>query len=229
MSNFVKYIVAKTYKPLLVKYLSQTRWYSFENIHLEIPPEVFHPGFFHSTKFLLQYLSRLPLSEKIVLELGAGSGLISMCACKKGSVVTASDINPIAIKYLQTNALHNDVAPTIILSDLFQNIPQQQFDYILINPPYYKRAPTSYAAYAWYCGEEGEYFQNLFRQLKNYISAQSVVLMVLCDGCDLEMINGFARKNGYRLQQTAVKKTILETNYIFKIEQAQYAIQRHLN
>ncbi|HKB43764.1 MAG TPA: hypothetical protein VKC90_05220, partial [Chitinophagaceae bacterium] len=83
MRNTIKHIVAHTYKPLLVKYLSKTRIYKYENIKLEIPPQVFHPGFFFSTRLLLNYIKQVPLKDKSFLEPGCGSGLISIYAAKK--------------------------------------------------------------------------------------------------------------------------------------------------
>src|SRR5215211_7730752 len=98
VQTIVKYLVANTYKPLLVKYLSRNRQYSSHGIHLEIAPQVFHPGFFFSTKLLMRSLSNL--QNKTLLELGAGSGLISMHAERQGAIATASDINAVAIEYL---------------------------------------------------------------------------------------------------------------------------------
>lgn len=112
--------------------------YRYGNIRLEIPPQVFHPGFFFSTGLLLRYILTLPLQGKRFLELGAGSGLISIQAAKKGAIVTATDINPVAIDCLRRNCDQNNVTAEIILSDLFAVIPEQPFDIIAINPPYYK-------------------------------------------------------------------------------------------
>ncbi|HYC29462.1 MAG TPA: 50S ribosomal protein L11 methyltransferase, partial [Chitinophagaceae bacterium] len=103
----VKYFVANTYKPLLVKYLSKNREYTSNGISLEIPPQVFHPGFFHSTKLLLRAVCNLPLKNKTLLELGAGSGLIAMHTERQGAIATASDINPVAIEYLKKNRQRN--------------------------------------------------------------------------------------------------------------------------
>jgi release factor glutamine methyltransferase len=218
MRSVLKYIVGRTYKPLLVKYLSGTRTYSYKNVKLEIPPQVFHPGFFFSTKLLLNYISRLPLSKKCFLELGAGSGLISIYAAGKGAKVTASDINPIAINALKKNAELNQSQLDIIYSDLFKAIPLQAFDIIAINPPYYKMTPASDADYAWFCGKEGEYFQQLFEDLAKYIHANSEVLMILCDGCDIEMVRTIAKKNAFKLNCVFKRRNLLEENFIFKIE-----------
>jgi len=217
MKDILKYIVARTYRPLLVKYLSGTRTYSYKGISLEVPPQVFHPGFFFSTKLLLRYIRHENLKQKSLLELGAGSGLISVYAAQKGAKVTASDINPFSILCLKKNAETNKVTLDIIHSDLFDNIPARKFDRILINPPYYKKKPSSDAEYAWYCGEEGEYFQKLFCGLSSYIHKDSEVSMILCDGCDIEMVERFCTQHGFRMECVFRKKSLLETNYIFKI------------
>lgn len=218
MSKVLQHIVARTYKPLLVKYLSKTRVYRRNDIELTIPPQVFHPGFFFSTQLLLQYIDKLELNNKKFLELGCGSGLIAIAAAKKGATVTATDINTVAIEELKKNSGQNNVSIEIIASDLFAAIPIQQFDVIAINPPYYKKQPVQEKDYAWYCGEKGEYFSIFFQVLKKYIHAGTKVFMVLFDGADMEMINSFAAKNNFTLRCVHQKKNLLEENFIFKIE-----------
>ena len=218
MKKIIKYIGGKTVRPLTAKYLSVTRKYTYNEIQLIIPPEVFHPGFFFSSKLLLKYILTLQLNERKFLELGAGSGLIAFSAAKKGASVTATDINPIAIEYLKKNSRLNNLPVQIILSDLFQNIPMQAFDIIAINPPYYKKEPVTDAEFAWYCGTNGEYFSTLFKGLKNYIDAQSLVFMVLSEESDLQMIKGIASGCSFILEPLQTKKLMWETNFIFKIK-----------
>lgn len=221
MKQTFKYLTTRLYKPLLVKYLSAPRTYTYKGIRLIIPPAVFHPGFFFSTRLLLRCITTLPLKNKLLLEPGAGSGLISLVAARQGAVVTATDINPVAIDFLETNRQHNRLTISIIYSDLFIKIPQQAFDIIAINPPYYKKQPRTAADYAWYCGAQGEYFQKLFSGLVNYVHAQSEVLMVLCDGCDIAMIHDIARQHGFMLNCIKTKKNWIETNYVFKVVKRQ--------
>lgn len=204
---------------MLTKYLSVTRRYSYRGVQLTVPPEVFHPGFFFSTRLLLRYINRLPLRHKSLLELGAGSGLISFYAARKGARVTASDINPVAVEYLEKNKTVNGVAMEVIHSDLFGQIPLQTFDIIAINPPYYKRAPRTYAEHAWYCGENGEYFARLFETLPVYMHVNSTVLLILNDACDLVMIREMAKQHGCSLACVYTRRNLLERNFIFKITQ----------
>lgn len=185
---------------------------------LAVPSEVFHPNFFHSTRLLLKHIEGLQIKQRSFLELGAGSGLIAMYAAQKGAYVTATDINPVAIEYLYKNKAANNIDIRIIHSDLFKKIPEEAFDIIAINPPYYKKDPVNNADYAWYCGRNGEYFKKLFLELRGYIHHKSKVLMSLCDGCDIDMIKAVARENNFSLNLIYQKKGLIERNYIFGIE-----------
>ena len=218
MKTVLKHIVAFTYKPLLIKYLSKIRMYNYENIQLEISPEVFHPGFFFSTKLLLKYIKKLSLRGKRLLEPGCGSGLISIYAAREGAVVTATDINAVAIEFLKKNSRKNWINLTIIESDLFQNVPVQPFDIVAINPPYYRKEPLTAKDYAWHCGENGEYFTKLFKGLKGYLHPASEVYMVLFDGCDIDMIETIAVENNFSMHCVLATENLLEKNFIFKIE-----------
>jgi release factor glutamine methyltransferase len=218
MRNIVKYLVRHTYKPVLEKYLSQTRKYSYKGIRLEIPAGVFHPGFFFSTKFLLNHIRHEQFTDQSVLELGAGSGLISIYAASKGAIVTATDINPVAVSCLKKNMSDNKVSLDVLQSDLFTDIPIRPYKFILLNPPYYKKDPNSFSEYAWYCGMNGEYFHNLFASLDHYLGNGSKVFMVLCEGCDLEMIEDAAAGCDFNLECVATGSRFLEKHYIYHIQ-----------
>ena len=218
LSNAIKYITTKTVQPLVSAYLSKERVYRYKGITLQVPPQVFHPAFFFSTKYLLQFISKRNLSHKSFLELGAGSGLIAFTAAAKGAVVTATDINSIAVEYLHKNSRRNKLDVTVIESDLYKNVPQQRFDVIAINPPYYKKNPVKQEDFAWYCGVNSEYFINLFSSLNRYITYSSEVYMILNEECDIALIKTIATQNNFRLAMVDSKRRAWEMNYIFKME-----------
>lgn len=218
MAKVMKYVAERFYRPFLLRYLSVSREYVYKGIRVEVPPGIFHPGFFFSTKLLLQYLDLQPLTGRSFLELGAGSGLISLFVAKKGAIVTASDVNQLAVKCLERNKALNSTALTIHHSDLFDQIPAQRFDIIAVNPPYYRKQPATDADKAWYCGENGEYFAGFFNGLGNYTHHRSSVWMILCDGCDLDMIRGQAGRFGWVLNLVHTRTNLVEKNYIFRIE-----------
>src|ERR1700722_1664784 len=220
MEKAIKYMAERLYRPFLLRYLSVSRTYVYKGIRVEVPPGVFHPGFFFSTKLLLQYLASQPLRGKSFLEPGAGSGLISLYAAGRGARVTATDISPFAVECLKVNRRLNGADLEILHSDLFDGIDRRPFDIIAVNPPYYRKDPATDAERAWYCGENGEYFTAFFSGLRHYTHSQSDVWMILCDGCDLEMIEGLAGRYGWRMHCRLTKRNWVEKNFIFRIEKS---------
>jgi release factor glutamine methyltransferase len=218
--KFLKPLINKTIRPLVKAYLSADREYRYKDIQLTVLKGVFHPGLFFSTKILLDYLQQFELTGKLFLELGAGSGLISIYAAKQEALVTASDISGLSVKNIKLNSDKNNVTLQIIHSDLFEKIPRAKFDFILINPPYYKKQPKTEEEFAWYCGEHSEYFLKLFNELPGYMHFNSRVIMILSEDCDIKEIAGFAQGNNF---QMAVKKKyfrLWEINYIYEVMKA---------
>lgn len=215
--RIIKKIIAGTIQPVIAKKLQRTTYYKWKDITLRIPPGVFHPKYFFSTKYLLNYALQLQIENKSVFELGAGNGLLSIACAKKNAMVTASDISTKAIEALQENAKTNHVNIKIIHSDLFDAVDAQIFDFIFINPPYYAKTPRNEMEKAWYCGEDFEYFEKLFRQLNAYINQSSKVIMVLSEDCNLEKIFSIARGNNFNFTEIHTKKFYWERNYLFQI------------
>src|SRR5690606_13522308 len=146
-------------------YLRKQRSYTRGDITVSVLPGVFHPGLFSSTLMILEYIEKKIAAGQTLLELGSGSGLISVVAAKAHLDVPALDISETAIHNTATNARANGVTIKSVHSDLFTHLDSQQFDWVIIKPPYYARTPQNDADRAWYCGENFEYFRNLFMQL----------------------------------------------------------------
>ncbi len=105
----------------------------------------------------------------------------------------------------------------VIQSDLFTDISWQQFDLILINPPYYPKNPVAENEYAWFCGEDFDYFQKLFFQMKRFMKEESKAIMVLSEDCNVEVIESLALQNGFKWNMIEQKKIWFEKNYLFEI------------
>lgn len=216
--NVLKSLAFRILYPASEKYLSKERSYSYKSITVTVFPGVFHPGFYFSTKLLLKYLENAELNKKYVLELGAGTGLISIFAANKGGFVTASDISLTAVYNIEKNVKMTNANVEVVHSDLFDDIPHRKYDYIIINPPYYKKTPTSEKEFAWFGGNDFQYFRKLFDQLKNNIYENANVIMVLSDETDLEMIKSIAGEFKFVLKEAVHKKTWGENHFIFSIK-----------
>ena len=216
MRKFIKKISHPFLKFITKIWHSKPRKYSYKGINVLVHPDVFPPHYTISTKILLDFVDGLEIKNKTFLELGCGSGIISLFAASKGAIVTATDINDKAIEYLKASSRKHNLPLTILHSDLFSELQYQSFEYIFINPPYYPKTPKNQKEQAWFCGEDFEYFKKLFFQLSNR-NKKETIYMILSEDCDLLKIKAFANKYNFTLKLIFEKKVLQEKNYIFKI------------
>ncbi|CAN5513551.1 class I SAM-dependent methyltransferase [soil metagenome] len=205
--------------PYVVRwYLSRERTYQYKDLSIVVLPGVFHPGLFFSTNMLLEFISRQSLAGLKVLEVGAGTGIISLLAGRMGAEVTATDISSVAIENIRRNALKNNAQFTIIQSDLFERVRLHKYDWIIVNPPYYPRNPKKEEDYAWHCGEQYEYFEKFFAGVLAYLSDRGQIIMVLSDVCDLVTIKRIGKENGFEFVIVLEQEVWLDgKNYIFRV------------
>lgn len=216
MKKLFKKITHPFYKKYHFWYHKKPRKYRYKNVYTIVQPTVFSPKNTISTKVFLDYIDSLNLQNKTVLELGCGSGIISIFTSSKNAKTTATDINKIAIDSLKKVGLAQEFNIKTIESNLFDKIPKQSFDYIFINPPYYPKKPINIEEKAWFCGENFEYFEQLFKQLNEKLSKDT--LMILSDDCELEKIQEIAKKNKLALHCIFTKKLVTEKNFIYSIK-----------
>ncbi len=218
-------------RPWVRWYTSSDRAYRYKDISIHIKSGVFHPGLFFSTKILLRHLATLELKGKKILELGAGTGLMSIYAASCGAQVTASDINPLSVQNILENIsknqellLTNSGEVKVIQSDLFKNIKQERYDLILLNPPFYRGEIRSESDYAWYCGPDLDFFKGLFSSLKHYAHPASTIMMILSQDTEIKQIIEVATQHDVSLECIHREKNLLEVNYIYRIVPG-YSIQ----
>lgn len=197
----------------------RTRIYQEFGLTLHILPSVFHPGLFLSTHVFIEFLEHITVHKKRFLELGAGSGLIAFVAAQKGAIVTATDINPQAIKGLKENAERNQININVINSDLFEHVHPMDFDLIFINPPYYAKNPTNDLEKAFYCGEDFNYFRRLFEQLNACpINQFPTSYIILSEDSDLAKITTIAKEQHFSLKEHFKRKKLAELSSIYLLE-----------
>lgn len=89
-----------------------------------------------------------------VLEVGCGSGVVSIHCAVNGCVVTAVDINPRAVDLARANAEANGLSFPIRESDVYENV-EGVFDTIVFNLPYLPVDDEGLLAKAWSGGPDG--------------------------------------------------------------------------
>lgn len=206
------------YRPILERYLRKDRPFRYDGLELIILQSVFHPAFFGSSKVFAGFIKQQQLAGKKLLEVGCGSGLLSLVAAKAGAGVTAVDINPTAIACSRANAQNNHLRVEVVHSDIFQNLAQENFDFIIVNPPFFEGQAKEDSSYAWYCGHDFYFFETFFSDLPNYTERHSKVWMILSEVCDLEPIQAIARKHNYQMPIIHRETRLFEEFLIFEIE-----------
>ena len=79
-----------------------------------------------------------------ILEIGCGTGIISVHLASKGAQVTAVDLNPKAVEATRFNSMNNGVKIEVLEGVMFAPVEGRRFGTIVCNPPY---LPPSDARY----------------------------------------------------------------------------------
>jgi methylase of polypeptide subunit release factors len=91
-------------------------------------PEVFNPIVFFSSQWFATELAHLTAQEKVFIEVGCGTGIVSIKSAKENPelVVHATDINPMATETTSLNAKANGVNDRIhtYCGDVFDSVPE---------------------------------------------------------------------------------------------------------
>ncbi|QIL50530.1 50S ribosomal protein L11 methyltransferase [Weissella coleopterorum] len=101
------------------------------------PGLAFGTGTHPTTKLMLQALEMIVRGNEKVLDIGTGSGVLSIAAKQLGvGEVLATDIDEVAVRSAQTNLDLNPVAKDVVViaSDLLKDVPKREkYDLIVAN------------------------------------------------------------------------------------------------
>ena len=111
--------------------------FHYKDLTIELHPAVYEPS--EDTFQLLEAFN--VKKEDKVLEIGTGSGLISLVCAQNGANVVCTDVNPFAVELAKRNFLVNNSSLSgsydIRLGNLFDVLTfDDKFDIIIFNPPY---------------------------------------------------------------------------------------------
>lgn len=154
-------------------------------------------------------------SSDNVLEIGTGTGLVSISASYKCREVTSTDINPHAIKCAKNNIkLNARDNITVIESDLFENI-NDEYDLILFNTPYLpvieeEHVDDDYSK-AWDGGENGrEVIDKFIKEAPQYLKKDGKIQLVQSSFSDNEKTIEYFEKIGFEAEITAILHMFFE-------------------
>jgi release factor glutamine methyltransferase len=196
--------------------MSRERTTRVHGLRITVPVGVFPPKFFLSTRLLCRTLSSMDLAGRTVLEVGSGSGAVSLVAARGGAIVTAVDLSDRACYATSRNAAANGLTVDVRTSDLFAAV-DTTFDLVVVNPPYFRHDPSTQFDHAFHAGSGFEYFHRLFAGLGDHLHDGSTVLIALTEGCDGE-IASIAAQHGFALVPFRHSQTLLQYAYVLRGE-----------
>jgi HemK-related putative methylase len=185
-------------------------------------PQVFNPALFASGQLLAQQIevrTELLAPGARVLDLGTGSGIGAVAAARKSHTVTATDINPHAVRCARINVLLNGLEGRVEVrqADLFDGLADR-FDVVLFNPPYYRGTPRDALDQAW---RSPDVLERFACQLPGVLNPGGYALVVLSsDGEQAAFLESF-RANGLTCEIVARRDLLNETLTVYRVQRTE--------
>ena len=113
--------------------LVRTHAVDVDGHRLIVPPGVLDPVLFRSGAWFARKVAARVRSGERLLDLGTGSGVVSVLARAAGAHAVAVDIDPRACRAATENGV-SDVRQ----GDLYEPVRGERFDHVCMNPPYWR-------------------------------------------------------------------------------------------
>ncbi len=185
-----------------------------------MPPTIFNPTEYISSGIFAEFIDQMEnLEGKQVLDMGCGSGIVSIFAASKGAKCFAVDINPMGAKAVMQNALRNGLSANVeaMESNLFQNMdPSRKFDIMFFNPPYFKGTPKSNFEQAFKGGDDYEVIREFISESANYLAPGGEIYFITSSDMDINLLEQIFRSHGFEFILSKKTEKLLETFYITK-------------
>ncbi len=147
-------------------------------------PDVYPPS-----EDSILFIESLEISEgERILEIGCGSGVVSIHCAKNGGLVTSGDINPRAVDLTRRNSELNGVSIDVHLTDVYTDI-DGRFDTILFNLPYLPVDEDGLLARSWSGGPDGlGPLPDLLEGAPNHLNPDGRIVVVISSLMDTQAL-----------------------------------------
>lgn len=175
------------------------------------------------TFLLVDSLKSVINEEDKVLEIGCGTGLVSLVASDYCDNVCAVDINESAVNLAKENRdLNNVTNMEVLSSDMFQNVTGS-YDLIIFNPPYLP-GDTDYekkfdGSEQWFGGESGrEVLSNFLKDVSNHLNSDGRVLLLISSLTGFDEVVTMLDERGFKYEVLDESKVSWEKLYTILLQ-----------
>jgi release factor glutamine methyltransferase len=187
---------------------------------LTVPPTVFHPQFFITSKYFAGFVDNLDLKGLRVADLGTGSGIIALAAARAGARhVVAIDINPNAAVAARRNAEANGLGDRVtgLCSNLLAAVaPGRTFDVILSNPPFIPGEPRDLADRAWHAGPGYRDILQMFDEVRERLAPGGIFYLLISSDTDTDLMQKLMIAAGLRPEPVSRRRIVVESFVIYQ-------------
>lgn len=201
--------------PELQKYLDQvashTQPYDVDVNGLSIrinPPHVMSPRYDHAPHFMAKVISNMDFTGQDVLEIGTGSGVLSVQAANQNAKnIVAIDINPHAVANARENFNRHAVKGEVRQGDVYEPVKSgEKFDTVIFEAPYHDLKPSNWLE----MGVSDEGYRTMRKFIENADSmikpgGHMVIGFSSSEG-DYDMLQKLLRENGWEVCQRVTEK-----------------------
>ena len=183
-------------------------------------PQVFHPGYFLSTRILGDSLRTLDLRGKRFLDMGTGSGPIAVLAAAAGAVVTAADVNPHAVALARQNLARNGLAGEVLESDVFSALGGRRFDLVCFNIPFYEGEPATPYDAAFRAGKDFATVRAFAGGCGAALAEGGQVIVMFSEDAGRDRVLGLFAEAGFTPAHERVTRKFFETFHVVTFRRA---------
>ncbi|TLD19663.1 hypothetical protein PspLS_09708 [Pyricularia sp. CBS 133598] len=190
--------------------------------NITIHPTVYSPAYFPETWWYGTHLPAI-VNKGSWLEIGVGSGLVSLCIASAGSkTVSGVDINPNAVEFTAKNLEANGLKGNFAVSDIFEKV-EGKFDFIFWNHPwqYDSSIPDQLKSEKTH-DSEYKLLRRFVAEAKEYLTEKGVILLGTSAYANLDAIKTIAQSNGYNHKellrgQEPIGNDVVEEYYVIEL------------
>lgn len=204
--------------------MSEIITYNYEKYLLQVPKDCYFPS--EDTFLLLNTLKKeITKIYNNVLEIGFGSGIISLFLYDFSKNIDCFDINPKAITYLkEVKQKYDLVNMNVCLSNLFEKA-NKKYDLIVFNPPYVPSEEidlNNLSSLATDGGKDGaEIIIKVINNLSNYLNDNGVCYLLISSLNNIKSIKQKIEKNKLIVDIIINQKLFFEELFILKIQKCE--------